>query len=65
MKVEYDRQEDILTVELDLSTPIDHAEQLDTLILHVSSDNRPVLLEVLHASDFVSEVIKASMRAAA
>lgn len=65
MKVEYDRQEDILTVELDPSTPIDHAEQLDTLILHVSSDNRPVLLEVLHASDFVSEVIKASMRAAA
>jgi len=65
MKVEYDRQEDILTVELDPSSPIDHAEQIGTVIVHVGPENQPVLLEILRASDFVGEVVKESMRSAA
>jgi hypothetical protein len=63
MKASYDREEDILTVELDDSAPIDHAEQVGTVILHLSTDDRPVLLEVLHASEFVANLVKASMRA--
>ncbi len=65
MKVEYDREEDILTVELDPSSPIDHAEKMGTVIVHVGPKNQPVLLEILHASDFVGEIVKESMRSAA
>ena len=46
MKIKYDREEDILTIELDAAAPIDHAEQAGSLILHLDPDGRPVLLEV-------------------
>ena len=37
MKIDYDREEDILTIELHTSAPIDHAEQVGSLILHGDS----------------------------
>ena len=64
MRVRYDREEDILSIELGESARIDHAEQFESVILHVSSDNEPVLLEILGASDFLAAVVKASLRAA-
>ena len=63
MKISYDREEDILTIELDRSAAIDHAEHIDSIILHLSPDDRPVLLEVLRASEFLSNLVKASVRA--
>ncbi len=63
MKISYDREEDILTIELDSSSAIDHAEHIDSIILHLSPDDRPVLLEVLRASEFLSNLVKASMQA--
>ncbi|MGD2048603.1 MAG: DUF2283 domain-containing protein [Chloroflexota bacterium] len=63
MKISYDRDEDILTVELHPSAKIDHAQQIETMILHISQDDEPVLLEILGASEFLSAVLKASMRA--
>jgi hypothetical protein len=63
MKVSYNREEDILTIELDESATIDHAEHVASLILHLDRDDRPVLLEVLRASEFLSGLVKASMRA--
>ena len=62
MKISYDRQEDILTIELDASAAIDHAEHTGSVILHLSSEDRPVLLEILRASEFLSGLVKASMR---
>jgi uncharacterized protein YuzE len=62
MKVSYAREEDILIIELDATAAIDHAEQVGAVILHLSQDNRPVLLEILHASEFLSSLVKASMR---
>ena len=63
MKISFDREEDILTVEVDEAATIDHAEQLGSVILHLSPDDRPVLLEILHATEFLSGMVKASMRA--
>lgn len=63
MKISYDREEDILTLELDALATIDHAEQVGPVIVHVSPDDKPVLLEILDASSFLSAVVKASMRA--
>jgi len=62
MKISYDREEDILLIELDSSATIDHAEHAGTMILHLDPADRPVLLEILRASDFLSGLIKASMR---
>jgi uncharacterized protein YuzE len=62
MKISYDREEDILTIELDATATIDHAEHVGAVILHLSADDRPVLLEVLRASEFLSSLVKASMR---
>jgi len=62
MKISYDRQEDILTIELDASAAIDHAEHTGSVILHLSPEDRPVLLEIMRASEFLSSLVKASMR---
>ncbi len=62
MKISYDRQEDILMIELDASAAIDHAEHTGSVILHLSPEDRPVLLEILKASEFLSGLVKASMR---
>ncbi|MBI2977189.1 MAG: DUF2283 domain-containing protein [Chloroflexi bacterium] len=63
MKISYDREEDILTVELDAAAAIDHAEHTGSVILHLSPDDRPVLLEILKAGEFLSGMVKATMRA--
>lgn len=63
MKINYDREDDILTIELDASAPIDHAEHIGSLILRLGPEDQPVLLEILSASEFLSSLVKASMRA--
>jgi uncharacterized protein YuzE len=62
MKVKYDRDEDILILELREREPIDHAEQVESLIMHFSEKDEPVLLEILHASDFLTQVLKSSLQ---
>lgn len=62
MRVRYNRKEDVLTLELS-EAPIDHAEEAGPIIAHFSTDDRLVLLEILEASDFLSKLTKATMRA--
>jgi uncharacterized protein YuzE len=63
MKISYDREEDALLIEIDPAASIDYAEEAGSVILHFDADQRPVLLEILQASEFLSDVVKASMRA--
>lgn len=62
MKLNYDQAQDILMVEIDGVGVIDHAEQSGPIISHFSAEGRLILLEVLDASEFLSAVIKATMR---
>lgn len=57
MKVQYNRDDDVLTIHLS-DGAIDHAEETDGIIVHFSPDDRPVMLEVLEASDFLSRLTK-------
>jgi len=60
MKIRYDKDEDILTI--DQGSPgdtIDHAEEVGSIIAHLTADGRPVLLEILDASEFLSASIRA------
>ena len=62
MKIHYDREEDVLMLEISDEGKIDHAEQVDSVIVHFTGSGEPVLLEILDASEFLSTVIKATMR---
>jgi uncharacterized protein YuzE len=62
MKIAYDRDEDILTLEFKDQERIDHAEHVESIVLHLNEVDEPVLLEVLHASDFLAQVLKASLQ---
>jgi len=62
MKVTYDREEDLLSVEFMSQGTIEHAEQTDSLIVHLTDDGRPVLLEILDASRFLASVLQVVLR---
>ena len=62
MRVKYNREEDILTLELS-EAPIDHAEEAGPLIVHFTADDKLVVLEILEASDFLSKLTKGAMQA--
>ncbi len=55
MKARYDREDDVLTLHLADGT-VDHAEEVDGVIVHFSADDRPLLLEVLDASELLARL---------
>jgi len=62
MKIRYDREEDILTYEVS-SDKIDYAEELDSIIVHFTKEGKPVLLEILDASEFITQTTRAAITA--
>ena len=60
MRVKYDRDVDILLVETS-PDPISYAEEAANFIIHFSELGKPVLLEILDASDFLSQAAKAAL----
>ncbi len=61
MKIRYSRKEDILLIEVS-DEPIDYAEEVGSIIVHFTKDEKPVLLEILDASEFLAEATKVAMR---
>ena len=62
MRISYDREEDILMIEMAGEGIIDHAEHTEPFIAHFDRDGQLLLLEILDASEFLSSVIKATLR---
>ncbi len=62
MRVKYDRDEDVLLIEITPEGAIDHAEQTDSVIAHLTKDGRLVLLEILDASRFLSAMFQMVLR---
>ncbi|MEM3433750.1 MAG: DUF2283 domain-containing protein [Candidatus Methanomethyliaceae archaeon] len=62
MRVVYDDEEDILTIEVLPDEPIEYAEQLGSFIMHFDPKNRLVLLEVLDASAFIGALVQAGLK---
>ncbi len=63
MRIKYDREVDILTIELS-DESIDYAEEAGPMIIHFTKENKPVLIEILDASEFLAELTKVSIRTA-
>jgi len=61
MRIKYNREDDVLLIEFS-NEEIDYAEVAGNMIIHFSKDGKPVLLEILDASEFLVEVLKASMK---
>jgi uncharacterized protein YuzE len=61
MKVRYSRDEDILIIEFS-DEKIDYAEEMGPIIVHFTEDGKPVMLEILDASEFIAEISKIAMR---
>lgn len=57
MQAMYNREDDVLTLELGDGN-IDHAEEVDGVIIHFTPDDRPVLLEFLDASSLVARLAR-------
>jgi uncharacterized protein YuzE len=62
MKLSYDRDEDILLIETSAAGKIDHAEHTGPIIAHFTESGEVSLLEILHATDFLATVIRATTR---
>lgn len=61
MKLKYSRAEDILLITVS-EDPIDYAEEVGSIIVHFTKDEKPVLLEILDASEFLAETTKITMK---
>jgi len=62
MRVSYDRETDIMLVETSKGK-IDFAEEIGPIIVHFTKDRKAVLLEILDASEFISNLSRVSMQA--
>ncbi len=62
MRISYNREEDIIIIE-DSEEGIDYAEEVGPMIIHFTRERKPVLVEILDASDFLAEITKVSLRA--
>jgi uncharacterized protein YuzE len=62
MRIRYSRDEDILIIEFS-DENIDYAEEMGPIIVHFTEDGKPVILEILDASEFIAEISKIAMRA--
>lgn len=54
-KISYEPEADVLTVEMSREAPIDFAKELGDVVVHFTKHNVPVLIEVLNASQFVTQ----------
>ncbi len=62
MKMSYNRDEDIMIIEIS-SEHIDFAEEMGPIIVHFSKEGKPVLLEIMEASEFIASATKSSIQA--
>lgn len=58
MKLKYNKADDILVIQLS-SKKIEDAFEADNMLVHVSSDKEPVLIEIIKASQFFNQEAKA------
>ncbi len=53
MKYSYDKESNILAVTIS-NKPFDYAEEMGDFIVHFDKKNKPVYVEILNASKFIS-----------
>jgi len=62
MKLRYNRDEDIMLPEIS-DEAVDFAEEMGPVIIHFSKNGKPVILEILEASEFIATAAKSTIQA--
>ena len=62
MKISYNRDEDIMLLEV-TQDRIDFAEEMGPIVVHFSEAGKPVLLEIMDASEFIAFAAKSTIKA--
>jgi len=62
MKVSYNRVDDVLLLEVS-DEGIEYAEEVGPLIIHLTKAGKPVLVEILDASEVLAELTRVSVKA--
>ena len=60
LHMRYDPAVDVLMVEVS-KRPIDYAEEMGSVIVHFAKNHKPVALEILDASQFVTQATATSL----
>lgn len=60
-KIRYSKDVDVLLVELS-DEQVDYAEESGPVVVHFSRDDRPVLLEIFNAREFVMGSLSSLLR---
>jgi uncharacterized protein YuzE len=60
-KIKYSKDVDVLLIELS-DKPIDHAEEEGQIIIHLTKEGEPVILEILDAKEFVLSSVSSLLR---
>lgn len=60
MKVSYNREMDILLMQVG-GGKVDHAEEMGPIIVHFTANGEPILLEMLDASETLTQLTKTTM----
>ena len=63
-KMKYDRETDVLMLEVDRKAKIDYTRELGNVIVHFTKNNMPVLVEILHASSLKQKSLLGKVRTA-
>ena len=61
MKASYDRDADALLIHVGRGK-VDHAEEMGPFVIHFTRRGKPLLIEILDASEVLSNLAKVTMR---
>jgi uncharacterized protein YuzE len=58
-RIKYDEEADVLTIIAAEEGELSHAEELGNIVVHLDREGRPLLIEVLRASEVVPLIVQA------
>lgn len=61
LRMRYDQEDDVFMIWFASDKTVDYAEQVGQSVLHLTERGEPVLLEILNARDFVTELVRVAM----
>ena len=61
MRLSYNREDDVLMIET-ARGKIDHAVESWPIILHLNKEGKPVLVEILRASEFLTQATRIGLK---
>ena len=58
-RIKYDEEADVLTIIVAEEGELSHAEELGNIVVHLDREGRPLLIEVLKASEVIPLIVQA------